>query len=422
MPVVVLACQAGSLLFRRIGQPPVVGEILTGVLLGPSLLGFVWPAGQSLLFPASVLPTISALGNVGLLVFMFLIGCELDVTTLRGNSRTALAVSQASILLPLILGSVLALTMFTSLAPPGTGRTPFVLFVAVSMSITAFPVLARILTDRGLHGTAVGTLAMAAAAVNDLAAWFLLALIAALAGSGSLHGVLVTIALTTAFVLVTLYAVRPLVARSVRRAPRTMDHLVLVILFGGLCLAGLTTESIGVHAQFGAFLFGVAMPRRSRVVERATTGLHTFVLPLLLPLFFVGAGLQTNFARLAGTPELWVWAPVTTGVAVLGKWGGGTCAARACGQNWQDAMSIGALMNSRGLTELIVLGLGLQLGVISTPLYSLLVLMALITTVLTAPSLSWIRRTFADADDGGAGTRGEIRVPQGRAGPYAHCS
>ncbi|MCX4399766.1 cation:proton antiporter [Streptomyces sp. NBC_01767] len=392
IPVVILVCQAGAQLFRRLGQPPVIGEITLGIMLGPSLLGWISPEAQAWLFPDSVLPFIGAFGNIGLLAFMFLIGLELDLGTLRGHRGTAVSVSQASIVLPLVLGSLLALAMFGSFAPPGVGRLPFVLFIAVSMSVTAFPVLARVLTDRGLVGTRIGSLAMACAAVDDVTAWCLLAAVVAVSTSGSPAEALTTAALAAVFLAVMVYALRPLLARWAKRAERTVDGVVLVVLFSGLCLSALATDRIGVHALFGAFVFGLVTPRGSMVIERCTARLRAFSVPVLLPLFFVSTGLHTDVSLLAGDPVQWLWALAILAVAMLGKWGGSTAGARLAGQSWRDSLAIGALMNCRGLTELVVLNLGLELGVIGPDLFTMLVLMALITTGLTSPALSWIRR------------------------------
>ncbi|MET9660810.1 cation:proton antiporter [Streptomyces sp. NPDC006510] len=407
VPVVILACQAGAQLFRRLGQPPVIGEITLGIMLGPSLLGWISPAAQAWLFPESVLPFISALGNIGLLAFMFLVGLELDLGALRGHRGTALAVSQASIALPLVLGSLLALAMFGSFAPPGVGRLPFVLFIAVSMSITAFPVLARVLTDRGLCGTRIGSLAMACAAVDDVTAWCLLAAVVAVSTSGSPADALTTAALAAVHLAFMVYALRPLLARWAKRAERMVDGVVLVVLFSGLCLSALVTDEIGVHALFGAFVFGLVTPRGSRAIERCTVRLRAFSVPVLLPLFFVATGLRTDVSLLAGDPVQWLWAGAVLAVAVIGKWGGSTGGARLAGQPWRDSLSIGALMNCRGLTELVVLNLGLELGVIGPELFTMLVLMALITTGITSPALSWIR---------GEKFRGSSRTESGQDG------
>ncbi|MGW2560941.1 cation:proton antiporter [Streptomyces sp. NPDC001514] len=392
LPLVILACKAGAQLVRRIGQPPVVGEIAVGILLGPSLLGWLWPQAQSWLFPGSVLPYISILGNLGLLAFMFVVGLELDLRSLRGHSKTAVAVSQASIALPLVLGVLLAWGMYGSFAPQGVGRLQFAMFLAVSMSITAFPVLARILTDRGMYRTRVGALALACAAVDDVTAWCLLALVVAVAKSSSPLDAVTTAVLALAFTLFMYFAVRPALTRWAARAERAYtDSVVLVVLFSGLCLSALATEEIGVHALFGAFLFGVATPRGNRMIERQAARLQAFTVPVLLPLFFVTTGLKTDLSLLASDPRQWLWAAAVLAVAVIAKWGGGTGAARLAGQNWRDALSIGALMNCRGLTELVVLNIGLSLGVIGPDLFTILVLMALLTTAVTSPALNLIR-------------------------------
>ncbi|MFD5796289.1 cation:proton antiporter [Streptomyces diastatochromogenes] len=392
VPAVILACQTGAWLMRRLGQPPVVGEIATGIVLGPSLLGWISPAGLHWLFPDTVLPYIGLLGNLGLLAFMFLVGLELDLGTLRGHSRTAITVSQAGIALPLVLGSLLGLGMYGSFAPHGVGRADFVLFIAVSMSITAFPVLARILTDRGLYRTPLGALAMACAATDDVTAWCLLAVVVALSTSGSPYEAVTAALLTAGFLALMVGLGRPLLARWTSRAGRVPDGIGMVVLFSGLCLSALITDRIGVHALFGAFVFGVITPRGSRTVERCAEQLRAFTLPVLLPLFFVVTGLRTDVSALAGDPVQWLWGLAVLAVAVIGKWGGSTGAARATGRPWREALAIGALMNCRGLTELVVLNVGLELGVIGQDLFTILVLMALLTTVVTSVALSRLVR------------------------------
>ncbi|MFD1659488.1 cation:proton antiporter [Streptomyces caeni] len=398
IPTVILACRAGAGLLRRAGQPPVVGEIAIGIVLGPSLLGWIWPSAEHWLLPEAVLPYIETLGNIGLLAFLLLAGLELNLSAIRGHGRTAVAVGQMSIALPLALGALLAFGMYKTLAPKGVGMLPFVLFIALAMSITAFPVLARILTDHGLYRTSVGTLTMTCAAVGDVTAWCLLAAVVAVATGGSPTGALVTAALTAAFLVVMVYVVRPLLARWAARAERGSDSVVLVVLFSGLCLSALATEAIGVHALFGAFVFGAVCPRGSRTIERSAARTRAFTMPVLLPLFFVSTGLRADLALLVDNPVLWLWFLAVLAVAVLGKWGGSTGAARMAGWPWRGAMSIGVLMNCRGLTELVVLDIGLQLGVIGPDLFTVLVLMALLTTAVTTPALTWFRRSARDSD------------------------
>lgn len=390
IPTVILACKAGAWCLRRLGQPPVVGEIAVGILLGPSLLGWVWPQGQQGLFPPEVLPFIGAPGDLGLLAFMFAIGLEIDFGLLRGQSRTAIAVSQASIALPLALGMGLALGMHGTFAPEGVGPVPFMLFIAVSMSITAFPVLARILADRGLQRTRVGGLALGCAAVGDVTTWCLLVAVVGLTAGGGPWAALTTVLLAGVYLLGMVGVVRPLLTWWARRAERTeSDGAVMVVLFSGVCLSALATEAIGLHALFGAFVFGALAPRRAPVIERSASRLLAVAVPVLLPLFFVALGLRTDVSLLTASSGQWWWALAVLAVAVLGKWGGGAGAARLAGQSWRDSMAIGALMNCRGLTELVVLDIGLSLGVIGPGLFTTLVLMALATTAVTGPALSW---------------------------------
>ncbi|MEU8950020.1 cation:proton antiporter [Streptomyces sp. NPDC048489] len=390
VPVVVLACQVGGRAVRLLGQPPVIGEILAGILLGPSLLGWLAPTIQHHLLPPSVLPLISALGNLGLLAFLFQIGLELDLRSLRTTRGAVAAVSLTGLLLPMALGAALAAALYPHFAPDGVGRLPFTLFVAVALSITAFPVLARILADRGLETTPLGTFALACAATDDALAWCLLTAAVALATTGTALSALTTLALTAAFAA-GLALIRPLLRTVLERAGRTGDDLVLALLFAGLCLSAYTTDQIGVHPAFGAFLFGSAAPRSLPAVERSAARIRAVVLPILLPLFFVDTGLHTDFSTLPAGQ--WGWGAAILVVAVVGKWGGAAGAARLTGSDWRWSAAVGTLMNCRGLTELVVLGIGLQAGVITEPLFTLLVIMTVVTTAVTAPML---RRVVGD--------------------------
>ncbi|MFG2622123.1 cation:proton antiporter [Streptomyces sp. NPDC048507] len=407
LAVVVLACGAGGAVARGLRQPAVVGEIAVGALLGPSLLGWLWPEGQRWLLPGEVLPYLGALGDLGLVIFMFLVGLELDLGLLRGQGRAVVAVSQASVWVPLGFGGLLALGLYGPFAPEGVGRREFGLFVAVALSVTAFPVLARILTEQGLYGTPVGALAMASAAVVDVVAWCLLAVVVAVAGGGGAWAGLGRAASAGAFLAVMWWGVRPLLG-GVRTGVGAGWRWSGGGLFGGLCLAAYVTDGLGVHALFGAFVFGAVLPRGVKEVERAAGRMRDFAVPVLLPLFFVGSGLRTDVGALgAGGAGAWLWAGVVLVVAVVAKGGAATAAALAVGRSGRDAVLLGALMNCRGVTELVVLNVGLELGVIGVELFTVLVLMALVTTAVTGP-VAGALAARGTGSGGGAG-RGRVR-------------
>jgi Kef-type K+ transport system membrane component KefB len=395
LPVILAACYLLGMLFRRIGQPAVIGEIVAGVMLGPSLLGAVWPGGFQWLFPDYVVSTINTLSQIGLIFFMYLVGAEMNLATVRRRSLTAVTVSQVGIALPMLSGVVLAVGMYPTLGG-GVDFLGFGLFIAVSMSVTAFPVLARILTDRGLTDTPLGVLALTCAAIGDVAAWVLLTMVVAIDRGGSAGAVLVTLALTAGFAAVMVCVVRPLLARWIGRVP---ELAVLPIVLAGIMLSALATNEIGIHPIFGAFLFGAVAPRSSPVLRQAGGRMESVTVTLLLPLFFVYTGLHTTFGLLGSSGTLWAWCAVITVVAMLGKWGGTTVAAKLTGVDLRESLSLGALMNCRGLTELVVLNIGLQLRVISPTVFAMLVIMTLVSTVATAPGLSLIagfRRRTAD--------------------------
>lgn len=389
VPTVMLACQAGGWAVHRLGQPPVVGEILVGILLGPSLLGWVAPTLQHQLLPAAVLPVISALGNLALLTFLFLMGLELDLRSLAAVRGSVVSVSLSGILLPGALGAALGLAMYPHVAPAGVGRLPFVLFIAISLSITAFPVLARILSDRGLQNSQLGTFVMLCAAVDDAIAWCLLIAVIALCTAGPPLSALAAVGLVIALAF-GLVLLRPILRKALAHAGRSSDELVLVLLCAGLFLAAYTTDRIGIHPAFGAFLFGAFIPRNDPAVERSAARIRAVFVPAFLPLFFVSTGLQTNLASLSF--GLWGWGLIILTAAIAGKWGGATGAARLTGGDWRWSAAVGTLMNCRGLTELVVLGIGLQVGVITSQLYAVLVLMAVITTAVTVPLLTRLTR------------------------------
>jgi Kef-type K+ transport system membrane component KefB len=390
--VVLVAARLVGLLFRRIHQPQVVGEMVAGILLGPSLLGWAAPDISARLFPPASLGFLNSISQIGLLIFMFLVGLELDPKLLRGKSHTAVVTSHASIVAPFFLGALLSLLLYPRLSDDSVTFTGFALFMGAAMSVTAFPVLARILTERGLTKTRVGAVAIACAAVDDVTAWCILAGVVAVVRSGTgAHSLWVTLAGSAAFVAVMLGLVRPVLARlegAFHRQGRLTQDLLGGVLLLGLASAWVT-EYLGIHALFGAFLAGAVMPKGERFVHALTEKLEDVTVVLLLPLFFAFTGLRTAFGLLEGA-EMWGYAALIILVAVAGKWGGSTLAARFTGMTWREAGAVGVLMNTRGLMELVILNIGLDIGVISPALFAMMVLMALVTTFMTSPLLEWI--------------------------------
>lgn len=420
--VVVIAARGVGVLFRRIGQPQVMGEMVAGILLGPSLLGWMAPALSARLFPPASLGFLNSISQVGLLVFMFLVGLELNPRLLRGRGHTALVTSHASIVVPFFLGSLLALRLYPRLSDASVTFTGFALFMGAAMSVTAFPVLARILTERGLMRTRVGAVAVACAAVDDVTAWCILAVVVTIvrASSGALP-VWATVAGSAAFVALMVLGVRPalrLLERRYEHNGRMTQDMLGAILLVALASAW-ATETLGVHALFGAFLAGAVMPKGEGFVHALTGKLEDVTVVLLLPLFFAFTGLRTHIGLVEGA-EMWGYCGLIVLVAVAGKFGGSAVAARLTGMSGREAAAIGALMNTRGLMELVILNIGLDIGVISPAVFAMMVLMALATTFMTSPLLElvyparMIRRTapddgreVGDADGGDAAAEGE---------------
>jgi Kef-type K+ transport system membrane component KefB len=386
--VVIAASRLLGALFRRIGQPAVIGEVVAGIALGPSLLGRLSPGLEAYLFPPNIAPLIGILANVGIIVFMFLVGLELDTSVLRKRTHAALAVSHASIVAPFMLGAALALWIYPTLAPRGVRFDVFALFMGVAMSITAFPVLARILTDRGMSRTHLGVLALSCAAVDDVTAWCLLALLVGVANSAT-AGALLTFVLTVVFIGAMFAFVRPVVRRitAAQEMRKEVGRDAVALVLGGLLLSALVAEYIGIHAIFGAFLVGALIPHDSLLARTVRYKLEDLVVVLLLPAFFAFTGLRTQIGLVSGTAA-WATCAVIILLACLGKIGGSYLAARLSDIPQREALSLGVLMNTRGLMELVVLNVGLDLGVISPALFAMMVLMAVVTTFLTSPLLS----------------------------------
>ncbi|HUD72316.1 MAG TPA: cation:proton antiporter [Dongiaceae bacterium] len=374
-------------LCARLGQPPVIGEVLAGILLGPSLLG---QANAARLLPPQVAPQLGAVAQLGVILYLFTIGLGMHGDAVRRRAGATIAIAQAGIVAPFLLGAALAVPLFPRLAPAGVAIVPFALFLGTAMAITAFPVLARILADTGLTRTPLGGLALAAAAIADVSAWCLLAVVTGIAKAEVGAGVLVVVG-AAVYLGVLLGAVRPLLARALAGDEGdTPARGVMALVFMGLLLSALATQAIGIHALFGAFLFGAVIPHDSGVARALGRALEAPVGILLLPAFFAFTGMRTRIDLISGAEE-WMLCAAIVVVATAGKFGGTFLAARLSGMAPRDAAGLGALMNTRGLMELIVLNVGLDLGVISPTLFSMLVLMALVTTFATAPLLKAIR-------------------------------
>ncbi len=383
---------------RAFKQPLVIGEIIAGIMLGPSLFGLVAPTLATALFPAETLPFLDVLSQVGLIFFMFLIGLELDPKYLKGNLDMAILTSHVSILVPFSLGSLLALLLYPLVSNASVPFTAFALFLGAAMSITAFPVLARIITENNLQGTRLGTLALTCAAVDDVTAWCLLALAIAVgkaamspAGNNNMIGVIVTLVAALLYIGFMVTVGRWFLKRLSNYYDRTgrLTQLVLAGIYMGVVASALITELIGIHLIFGAFLLGAVMPKNPGLVRELAQKTEDFVLTFLLPIFFAYSGLRTQIGLL-NSPDLWLLCAAVVGVAIIGKYVGTYVAARVGGIENREASALGWLMNTRGLTELIVLNIGLSLGVISPLLFTMLVIMALVTTVMTSPLLEWV--------------------------------
>ncbi len=377
-------------LFRYVGQPPVIGEVVAGILLGPSLLGRLAPDARQFLLPDSIAPFIGLIAQLGVILYMFLLGLELDTGLFRQRARATFGIAGASIAVPFLLGSLLAFYLYPRLSSQAVPFASFALFLGVAMAVTAFPVLARILGDRGIQHTPLGTLALACAAINDVIAWCLLALVVGVAQS-HVDGGLMVIGGATAFIAAMLLVVRPLARRVAARADDDASRGLITLVFVMLLLSALTAEWIGIHAIFGAFVLGAIIPHDSAIARTFTAKLEDLVTVVFLPAFFAFTGLRTQIGAVDSAEE-WLLCGLIVVVATAGKFGGTCIAARLTGHGWHEAASLGVLMNTRGLMELIVLNIGLDLKIISPKLFVMLVIMALATTIATTPVLQLLAR------------------------------
>ena len=392
LAVIIVTARVVGHLFQLIDQPLVIGELVGGLLLGPSLLGRVAPGVSTLVLPPSIAPFLSVHAQLGVILYMFLVGLELDLRVLRHQGRATVAISHASIILPFLLGSTLALALYPQQAGSAVSFTVFALFIGVSLSVTAFPVLARILTDRGIAKTRMGTVALTCAAVDDATAWCLLAMVVSIAQSVARDAV-ITILLTIAFVVFVLKVAMPIVRRVIERFERspTLTPTGLSIVLVAVLASAVATEYIGVHALFGAFLFGAIIPSGTRIASDLRNRLEGIVAVLFLPVFFAYTGMRTEIGLISGASN-WLLCGGIILTACAGKFGGSLIASRLVGLGWRDSTALSVLMNTRGLVELIVLNIGLDLKIISSQLFTMLVLMALVTTFMTSPLLQLLLR------------------------------
>ena len=382
-------------IFRKIGQPSVIGEIIAGIFLGPSLVGMYFPEFSAMLFPADSLGNLQFLSQIGLILFMFVVGMELDLKVLKNRANEAIVISHASIVIPFTLGIGLAYFIYYRFAPAGVPFLSFALFMGIAMSITAFPVLARIVQERGIHKTKLGAIVITCAAADDITAWCILAAVIAIVKAGTFASSMYIISLSILYVLLMLFVVKPFLKKigDLYATRENLSKPVVAIFIVTLIISSYMTEIIGIHALFGAFMTGAIMPDITKIRKIIIEKVEDVSLILLLPLFFVFTGLRTEIGLINGI-YLWQITGLIILVAVVGKFFGSALAARFVGQNWRDSLTIGALMNTRGLMELIVLNIGLDLKVITPEVFTMMVIMALVTTFMTGPVIDLIDFIF----------------------------
>ncbi|CAN1557032.1 KefB Kef-type K+ transport systems, membrane components [Flavobacteriaceae bacterium] len=397
--MIILVARIFGWFFKKIGQPSVIGEIIAGIALGPSLLGMYFPDFFHALFPPDSLENLKFLSQIGLILFMFVIGMELDIKVLKNRAKEAVVISHASIVIPFALGIGLAYFVYDRFAPVGVKFLSFSLFMGIAMSITAFPVLARIVQERGMHKTKLGAIVITCAAADDITAWCLLAVVIAIVKAGTFESSMFIISLAVLYVLIMIFLVKPFLKRigDLYGSKDSLSKPVVAIFFLILIISSYATELVGIHALFGAFMMGTIMPDVPKFRTVFIAKVEDVSVILLLPLFFVFTGLRTEIG-LINDPYLWKVTGLIILVAVVGKFFGSALAAKFVGQNWRNSLIIGALMNTRGLMELIVLNIGLGLGVLTPEVFTMMVIMALVTTFMTGPALNLINFIFKTSD------------------------
>lgn len=397
--VILLCCRVFGWLFMKMGQPTVIGEIVAGIVLGPSILGHWFPETAAFLFPIESLANINILSQFGLILFMFAIGMELDIDEVKKRMNETILISHTSIIVPFFLGMLVAFYMYKEYADPTTPFISFALFIGIAMSITAFPVLARIIQEKGLTRSHLGTVTLASAANGDITAWCLLAVVVAIAQAGSMLSAIYNIMFSVLYLVIMFLVLRPFMRMigQIYNNKEVIDKGLVALMFLVLIASSYCTEILGLHALFGAFMAGVVMPSNIKFRKILSEKVEDVSLSLFLPLFFVSTGLRTEIGLL-NTSSLWVMCGVVTLVAIVGKFGGAMAAARFTGESWKNSLYIGALMNTRGLMELVVLTIGYDMGILTPPIFVMLVIMTLVTTFMTGPILSIIKHSFRAHD------------------------
>jgi Kef-type K+ transport system membrane component KefB len=390
---IIIAARVFGFFCKKIGQPTVIGEIAAGIFLGPSFIGMYFPEFSEFIFPAKSLSNLQFLSQIGLILFMFVVGMELDLKVLKNKAHESLVVSHASIIIPFSLGMGLAYFIYQGFAPAGVDFLSFSLFIGISLSITAFPVLARIVQERGLSKTKIGNIVITCAAADDITAWCILAAVIAIVKAGSFVSALYTMGFAVGYVLAMIFLVRPFLTKFGEKysSKESLSKPIVAIFFITLLVSAYTAEIIGIHALFGAFLAGLIMPPNMNFRNIFIDKIEDVALVLLLPLFFVFTGLRTQIGLL-NDPYLWKICAIIILLATVGKFVGSALSAKFVGQTWRESIMIGALMNTRGLMELVVLNIGYDLGVLTPEIFAMMVIMALVTTFMTGPALDFVNR------------------------------
>jgi Kef-type K+ transport system membrane component KefB len=387
--IIILAARLTGLLFKKINQPIVMGEIVAGIILGPSVLGLVLPDVSQFLFPKSSLSNLQVLSNIGLLIFMFIVGMEFKLNVIKEQAKTIIAISYASIILPFILGVLLALTILKTYLPANLSFFPYALYIGVAISITSFTVLARIMRDRGITNTRLGLIVISCTALNDIIVWCILAVVIATVKAGSSTFAMYTLLFVAFYVAIMILVAKPFVKILFQK--NKDSNSIFFLVYSTLLVSSYISEVIGVHMLFGAFLAGTIMPADAVFRKYVIDKLENFAFVLLLPLYFAFTGLRTQIGLL-GNSVTWVDCIILIVVAIAGKFIGCTVSARLMGEQVKTSLSIGVMMNTRGLTELVVLNIGYELGILKPELFTIMVIMALFTTLITTPILNIINK------------------------------